>query len=540
MDDLARQLLSNLEELKGRRLNYDSVNQRITDYIAPNRGDFIFDNNSELTARDRSQNLYDSTAITASQNLAAILLTGLVDPRMKWLKLRVKGKESEEVKKWLAELEDKLFEVLTSGNSGFASSIYQLFLDLVWYGTAILNVSKDETDIFFQTKHLSEVWIEENNVGVVDTVYRKFQLTARQAAQQWGRENLSDNIEDALESKPHKKFTFIHVVLPTKDLISIGGTPSTPEKPFSSIYFCTEDKHILSIKGFEKMPYLVLRWTKRVGEVYGISPSWNIISDVETLNAFKEVILRAAQLEVKPPLLLPNDGILGSTLQTFPGGFMIGGIDDEGREAVKPFQTGANLQIGEYIIKGLETKIEKAYFIDQMQSREGVQPLTATEAAQRQQNTMGLIAPQTRRIEEDCLTPLALLLIDHLKDTNNLPQPIPEEIKGEIDMKVEYIGPLSYMQQSNMLLAYNRFFSNAGTFVQIQPTVMDNFDMDSIIRSAAEKAGISLDEMVSKQDVANVRNQRAQQQQQQQQQVNIAAGAETAATLAKAGINPQQ
>jgi hypothetical protein len=37
---LAHSLLNNLEKLKTRRYNYDDVNQDITDYVLPNRGNF--------------------------------------------------------------------------------------------------------------------------------------------------------------------------------------------------------------------------------------------------------------------------------------------------------------------------------------------------------------------------------------------------------------------------------------------------------------------------------------------------------------------
>jgi hypothetical protein len=537
--ELAHKLVKNLDKLKSRRYNYDDVNQDITDYVLPNRGNF----NVEKMEGDRLDKIiFDSTAITAAQNLAAILANGLTDPTMKWARLKPKNpllQDNDNVMRWLEEAENSLFDVFNSSETGFTLENHQLYLDLIGYGTSIMFVGEENGQPLFQTKHLSEIYLEENSKGFIDTVYREFEFTARQAVQEWGEEKLSREIMSIYKTEPHKKLKFLHIVMPKNDYIKMNGSvePELERFSFISLHLSCKDKEVISTKGFNEMPYIAVRWVKRVGEVYGISPSWNALSDILTINAFSEINLKSAQKQVDPPLLMSDDGVI-APLQTFPGGVMVGGLNDEGKEMVKPFLTGPNNQKMEETLLRLEDKIEKAYFVDQFQERQGVQPLTATESTHKQQNKMLLIAPQTRRIEDEYLSPLVERVMAIMFRNGQLPPNIPEELVegGELTFNIEYVGPLAHMQQSNQLLAYNRFFANLGTFVEINPQVMDNFNFDEIIRDGAVKAGIPLKQLKDEGQVAAQRAAEAQARAVEQQKADIQAGAETAATLSKAGI----
>ena len=108
--------------------------------------------------------------------------------------------------------------------------------------------------------------------------------------------------------------------------------------------------------------------------------------------------------------------------------------------------------------------------------------------------------------------------------------------KGEVEFDIEYTGPLAFTQQTNQLLAYNRFFANLGTFVELKPDAMDNFLIDDIVRTGAEKSGIPLTQIKPKEEVAAQREAQAQAEAQERQQQDIQATADTAATLTKAGI----
>ena len=69
----------------------------------------------------------------------------------------------------------------------------------------------------FNTLHIAEYFIQENTKGTVDTLYRKYKMTARQAVQEFGEDNLGTKVKEAVKDKPDTQFNFIHAVEPTED-----------------------------------------------------------------------------------------------------------------------------------------------------------------------------------------------------------------------------------------------------------------------------------------------------------------------------------
>ena len=72
--------------------------------------------------------------------------------------------------------------------------------------------------------------------------------------------------------------------------------------------------------------------------------------------------------------------------------------------------------------------------------------------------------------------------------------------------------------------------------MELNPATLQNFDMDFIVRDAAELSGIPARALRTSEDVASERQAQAEQQQQEELMGTIAGGAQVAADLSKAGI----
>ena len=533
-------VLKAVNTLKTRRATADTTFQEISDYILLNKGDFT---RTTSPGDRRDRRVFDSTAVQANEQLASIIHGGITDPTARWFNLRSPEEFISNIysfKVWLEQVHKIMMGVFTKSESGFQQQNHETILNLTGYGTGIMWVI-DEKDkgISFSSRHLAEIYIAENSKGFVDTVYRKFKFTARQAAQEENWE-LGDKIKQAVEKDPHKEFNFTHCVMPKEDYEREHGEAPIKNSNFKyvSIYVSEEDKKLVEFSGFHELPFLVPRWEKLVGETYGRSPSWNALSDILMVNIMSEVTIKASQKQVDPPLLMADDGVI-APLQTFPGGINIGGVNDEGRQLIQPLITGIRLDIGLEMMEQRRESIRSAYFVDQFMNRKGVQPLTATESNNIQENRLRLIGPQIRRIEDEYLSPLINRVFSILKRKGAFP-PLPDDIIQlgitEVDLDIEYVSPLAFTQRSGQLLAYNRFFANAGTFVELDPSTLQNFDRDFIVRDAAELSGIPAKAMRPVEDVAAERQAQAQAQQQQEIMATVAGGAEVAANLSKAGI----
>ena len=541
---IVQQFENNLEKLKPLRTNNDSTYQDVNDFILINNSNFV--RTTTLGERKDLQN-FDSTGPQSATQLAAVLHSGLTDPTTRWFNFTPRKKDladREDVKRWIEEVQDIVFHTFSRQSGGFAQQNHEYFLSLVGYGTSVMWVGDEPgVGVVFQTRHLAEIYIEENSRGFVDTVYREFKFTARQAAQEFGEDNLGPKVLRALNQDPHKELDFLHVVLPKKDFARMGEESNIPKahrsKDHISVYCSLEDKDIVKTSGYNEMPYIVARLEKLAGEVYGRSPSWNSLSSILLANSMQETVIKSAQKQADPSILMSDDGVV-LPLQTFPGGVMIGAISEDGKPLVQPFNSGGRVDFGIDVLEQVREDIRKAFFVDQFIDRQGVQPLTATESNHRQENRLRLIGPQVRRVEDEYLSPLINRVFGLLVRNGQIPD-LPDSAKLDgidlVDLDVEYISPLAFTQRTNQLLSYNRLFANVGGLIQSKPEMLDVFDGDQVMRDSAQLAGIPLSQLRSKEDVQAERDARAEQAQQEQMMAQIQAGADTAATLQKSGIS---
>ena len=92
----------------------------------------------------------------------------------------------DEAKLWLEASTDAMYTAFNRSN--FQQEIFELYHDLITFGTAAMFIEEDDDDIIkFSTRHINEVFIAENDKGRIDTIYRRFNISARAAVQKFGR-----------------------------------------------------------------------------------------------------------------------------------------------------------------------------------------------------------------------------------------------------------------------------------------------------------------------------------------------------------------
>jgi hypothetical protein len=303
---------------------------------------------------------------------------------------------------------------------------------------------------------------------------------------------LGEKIQTASKERPDHKFNFIHAVEPTADYERATGKSATKLK-FHSCHVCEEDKMVVRTGGYNEFPYLVPRWSKATGEIFGRSPSFNALPDIKTLNKAVEIGLKAWAKAIDPPLLVQDDGVIGRVRMT-PAGITV--IRNDG--AVKPLQIGTNWQITDLKENQLRTAIRQAYYSDQLQLQEGPQ-MTATEVQVRYELMQRLLGPTLGRFQSEFLNPLIERVFGIMYRAGALMQE-PEIIKGtKID--VEYLGPLARSQRMEESVAIERLYSLAMNIAQIDPAIMDNIDHDEAVRLRGKLLGVPKTVLRGKDDV---------------------------------------
>ena len=518
-----------LDKLEADRGTWESHWQEILDYVMPRKAEITF---LRSRGEKRTEVLFDSTAITANNLLAASLQGTLTSPSLPWFSLKLRDDDANKVRDvqiWLEDTARRMYAVFNESN--FNTEVHEMYLDLCSVGTSAIFVEEAnegflQGGLHFNTLHIAEYFIQENSTGRVDTLYRKYKMTARQAVQEFGEDNVGTKIKEAVKAKPDTQFNFIHAVEPTPDYERSVGMKSKTKLPFHSCHVCFEDKMVVRVGGYNEFPYLVPRWSKATGEIFGRSPSYNALPDIKTLNKAVEIGLKAWAKAIDPPLLVTDDGVIGRVRMT-PGGITVVRSDT----AIKPLQIGSNWQITDLKENQLRTAIRQAYYSDQLQLQEGPQ-MTATEVQVRYELMQRLLGPTLGRFQTEFLNPLIERVFGIMLRSDAL-TPRPSEMEG-MDMDIEYVGPLARSQRMEEAIAVERLYQLAMQVVQVDPTVMDVIDHEQAIRMRATLLGVPKTVLRGEDEVAEIREQRAAAQQQAQEQAMAQQQADTALSQGKA------
>jgi len=518
-----------LDKLEADRGTWESHWQEILDYVMPRKAEITF---LRSRGEKRTEVLFDSTAITANNLLAASLQGTLTSPSLPWFSLKLRDDDANKVRDiqiWLEDTARRMYAVFNESN--FNTEVHEMYLDLCSVGTSAIFVEEAnegflQGGLHFNTLHIAEYFIQENSTGRVDTLYRKYKMTARQAVQEFGEDNVGTKIKEAVKAKPDTQFNFIHAVEATPDYERSVGMKSKTKLPFHSCHVCFEDKMVVRVGGYNEFPYLVPRWSKATGEIFGRSPSYNALPDIKTLNKAVEIGLKAWAKAIDPPLLVTDDGVIGRVRMT-PGGITVVRSDT----AIKPLQIGSNWQITDLKENQLRTAIRQAYYSDQLQLQEGPQ-MTATEVQVRYELMQRLLGPTLGRFQTEFLNPLIERVFGIMLRSDAL-TPRPSEMEG-MNMDIEYVGPLARSQRMEEAIAVERLYQLAMQVVQVDPTVMDVIDHEQAIRMRATLLGVPKTVLRGEDEVAEIREQRAAAQQQAQEQAMAQQQADTALSQGKA------
>ena len=524
--DLTKTIMARFDRLKTGRQNWETHWQEVADYMQPRKADVT---KTRSKGDKRTEQIFDSSPIQAVELLAASLHGMLTNPSTPWFSLRYKDEgldADDEAKLWLEGVTETMYTAFNRSN--FQQEIFELYHDLITFGTAAMFIEEDQSDLLkFSTRHINEIYITENDKGRIDTVYRKFKITLRAAAQQFGT-FLSEEAKTKVEKDPFDEIDILHAVYPR---IEFDPTKKNKENmEFESVYLEYKNGNELSVGGFFEFPFVVPRYLKASHEIYGRSPAMTALPDVKMLNEMSKTTIKAAQKQVDPPLLVPDDGFL-LPVRTVPGGlnFYRSGT----RDRIEPLNIGANNPLGLNMEEQRRTAIRNVFYVDQLLLQQGPQ-MTATEVIQRNEEKMRLLGPVLGRLQSELLKPMIDRCFAILLRNNQFAQ-APEFLSGQ-DIEIEYVSPLAKAQKSTELSSITRAIEILGSLANVAP-VFDYINFDALVKHVADLVGVPQKVLKLQSQVNAEREQQSQlaeQQAQMQQMQQVAEAGGKIAPLAKA------
>lgn len=480
---LADQIIEKVAALKAERANFEKLWQDVSELVLPRKSDFSV---LRTPGASRTRKQFETTAVQAAELLAAGIHGLMTNPAGRWFSLSFDGERglSDDVRAWIGEAEKIMRREIAEPAASFATNIHEVYLDLAVLGTAGLYVGWNEnTDsLLFQSRFLGELFLEEDSVGCVSSVYRVFRWPLDKIVRTWGKSVLPESVSALCDNGGAERsdFEIIHAVTPNPLFVR----DSAFQKPVRSVYVLKEAKTVLFSGGFDEMPLPVVRWSKATGEVYGRSPAIASLPDIKMLQEMMRETLISAQLANRPPVLVRDDDRF-SPAATVPGG-----IIRYNGEVPKPFLSGANLSVGTEMMNEIRARLRAAFYNDVLLT-EQTGRMTATEVVRRNEEKMILLGPVFGRIQTELLGPVIKRVFGLLLRHGKLP-PLPAEFEGRLP-DVSYLSPLSTAQSQIEARGIVETLETSAGFLKLDPSAAGVFNVPKLVRKVASIYGVSPD-----------------------------------------------
>jgi hypothetical protein len=503
------------------RKNFERGWDELSTYFLPMQSG-IFNNDVGVPGEKKTLTLYDITGTQANHDLASTFHSTVTNPATRWSNIEHEDDElndDDESRQWLEVARNKMHKAFNQSNFDVeVGSNYKMFCGLGSMSLQhdALPLKKDGRfgGFHFKAFHLAKVAVEENMFGQVDTLYRKFEFTKRQAIQRWGKDT-PQIIRESIN--PDKKFDVYHVIRP-RDPDKVGDTDQlilkVDQMPFESIYVVKEGQSIPERGGYMEFPNYFTRFAKMPGEVYGRGPGHLAIPDMRTLNRMVELGLTAIARGIAPPIFSERRNIF-SSLNLKPNGLSIVGDVNK----IKEFNTGARSDLYQFTKEDYKNSIRQAFFLDKLllPPREEVGEMTAFEVARRIEQTQRVVGPTFGRLNQDFLQPLVTRSFKMMLRAGAFPDP-PQKIKEKgLDIDIKFVNALARSQQIEEVSAINQWtqiLAGLAQLEQFDTAATDLLDVDKAGETAARVLGVPEDVITDKGDRDAARDQRTERIQQ--------------------------
>lgn len=537
-----KRVLSIFTGLWDDQLTHRIMWKSIRDYQLPYNGHFDDTADGSNVGRKRDRKVKNSSTWSIAQIFSSGLMSNLTPPSRPWFRLIFSDPElSGDIRlaKILEERQEIINAVLLKSN--FYNAMHMVYSELP-FGQCPCGVFSDaENGIRFVPYTIGTYALDMGVDGQVNTFAKKSKMTAFKIEEQFGEENLPNNVRQALEKDSGGKQEFVvnWIVIPNKQ--AVKGSVKNTELPYISLYWVdgNKDEGFLYQGGFHEFPIPTARYLVNPDDVYGRGPGWFSDGDAKQLHIFEDDLMRASNMKITPPVVIQSDSMTNIPISLIPGGLT---QVNNPNSVVKPlFEVNMDTQHQLMIIERVKEQIKKNYSADlfmQMGELEKKERMTTTEVLARSQERLQQLGPVTERMQFEFLNP-NLNRVYNILDRAGVFPPLPTDISEMLEnkeIKIDYISPLAQAQKMAGVANIEQNMSFGASIASITQdlTVFDNYDIDDIIRQYAMMVGPPAKNMREASAVEEMRQARQQAQQQDKQQQQFIDQAPAVAQMAQA------
>ena len=519
------------DALFANRGNLMSLWQEIANNFYPERADFT---ESRGLGDEFASDLETSYPILARRDLGN-QIGGMLRPTNKeWFSIIKRYEDNLDTagQKWLEWAAKIQKRAMYDPVAMFTRATKEADHDWAAFGQTVLScrMNYNENALLYRCWHLRDVAWQEDAIGRVGTVYRKWKPDALTLKRIFGNGKLGIHrkVEETLKKDPYKEFNVYHCEIPSDTYDGDWG-----DKPLVSVYYDVDNNHVMEEVAIYEGEYVIPRWQTVSGSQYAFSPAATAaLPDARLIQTVAGVLLDASEKIVNPPMVAAQEAIR-SDISVYAGGITWVDADYDERlgEVLREMKQGGNLPVGFEMQADVRQLISEAFFLNKLALPPPVNGMTAYEASERVAEYIRQALPLFEPMESEYNGALCEKTFNILMKNGAFgsPRSMPESLYGG-DISFQFESP---MREAVERVKGQRFIETKDLIaaaMELDPSAGHVIDPVEAVRDALEGMGSPARWRRSKDEVDAIKAAEAQAAQMQQMLQIAQQGADVAKT----------
>jgi len=332
----------------------------------------------------------------------------------------------------------------------------------------------------------------------VDNVYRRMRMKAESIQRQWPDAELSDELKRRIADKPSDDVELLEAVI-------------HDHKRGDYCYHVIDktSKTEIVYRRMKSSPWVISRYMKVAGEIYGRGPLMTALPDIKTLNKTKELLLKNASLAVAGVYTAADDGVLNPNTVRITPGAVIPVARNGGPQgpALQALPRSGDFNVTQLVINDLVQNV-KRILLDESLPPENMSARSATEIVERMKELAQNLGSAFGRLINETMIPLVSKILE-VMDSKGLID-LPLRVNG-LEVKVTPVAPLAQAQnmeevnaivQYAQLMASGQFGQDGALAIKSDAAVDfigDKMGVPAAVRNDASERAVLMEELKTQQ-----------------------------------------
>lgn len=511
-EELVKDIKLRFEQLDEQRQKFIERWTTAQNYVSP-----VCYSWTDLDSIPSTPKRYTSSPCDYLNTLVNGLVGYSISPSIQWFKLTLTNRKLLDlygIKDWLEQVEDVLYGEFNRSN--LYAQAPKIISDAATIGHGILIEEEDfyEDKLKFNALRPNEIWLDINEYGDVDTVFRKYLITLKNAVAFFGLENLHEDLREQYKvpAKHNSKIEILCAVYPRTKRDE--KNPDSKNKPYAVYFVDLNHNHIIKESGYDENPFIIFEWDQIPGLSYSNSPAINALPDIRYLDIANRTSMEICQTSAAPPMRAHSSL---RNISVVPRGVV---YVDSPDQILEPIRTGENYPITLQIVEAIEQRVKNWFNVDfflSLQQKQG--KMTATEVMELQGEKSAVLSNLVVQLNS-MLSKIIQRSFNLLWKKGKIPPP-PETLINQYgaNMEVDFIGPLAQqLKKYHTMGGIASAIQLARPIMEMFPNSADYLNPDELMKRAMEGQAMPQAVIREDDDVQKIREERAMAKQQAQMQ----------------------